>query len=79
MDEAVLYALVNVCECTVGMYACMHVYICMYVCIYMYLSHVVKGGGRNKCVKGKFIVETVSICICLCTYVKGYIHLCMLW
>ena len=57
-------------------------YACMHLCLYIYLhtcACVFMGRGRSKCVNSEFIVETASICVCLSTYVKGCICLCILW
>lgn len=79
-DEGVLYVLVNVCECMgrthVHMYLFIHACLCIYlhprVCVFM-------GGDRNKGVNSEFIFEIVPVCVCVNTYVKGCVCLCMLW
>lgn len=80
MSEGFSYVFVNVCECMVGIYVCMHA--CIYACVYTYTYtyiHIFIDGGRNKYINGEFIVGTVSICVWLSIYVKVCICLHMHW
>lgn len=67
----VLYVLVNVCEYMVGIYVHMYLFIHAGLRIYPHTCvRVFMAGGRSKGVNSEFVVETVSTCVCLNTYVK---------
>lgn len=79
MEGRGLYVLVIVCECLVGIYVHMYLFIHTCLCIYLHTRVCVfMSGGRSKGVNSEFLVETVSTCVRLNTYVKGYVCLFML-